>query len=165
MHISQYFLRGDGQEDAIAHTRAHEEFRDVLPAYLAIFENCEYRTYGTPAPLNDILRLYQIYFRDTFYCGLPEAEAAGQAAGAAEKAPGFAGCRRGTADGSGCTRRLKRRAIHALFGKTQAAIDRPYVWRENGPGRLSGGAAGRIGGIGPRQSSQGLRAPELEWVI
>lgn len=60
------------------------------PAYLAIFENCEYRTYGIPAPLNDILRLYQIYFRDTFYRGLPEAEAADQTAGAAEKAPGFA---------------------------------------------------------------------------
>ena len=75
MHISQYFLRGDVR-GAIAHMRAHEEFRDVLPAYLAIFENCEYRTYGIPAPLNDILRLYQIYFRDTFYCGLPEAEAA-----------------------------------------------------------------------------------------
>ena len=74
MHISQYFLRGDVR-GAIAHMRAHEEFRDVLPAYLAIFENCEYRTYGIPAPLNDILRLYQIYFRDTFYCGLPEAEA------------------------------------------------------------------------------------------
>ena len=43
---------------------------------LAIFEDCEYRTYEIPAPLNDILRLYQIYFRDTFYCGLPEAEAA-----------------------------------------------------------------------------------------
>ena len=75
MHISQYFLRGDVR-GAIAHMRAHEEFRDVLPAYLAIFENCEYRTYGIPAPLNGILRLYQIYFRDTFYCGLPEAEAA-----------------------------------------------------------------------------------------
>ena len=43
MHISQYFLRGDVR-GAIAHMRAHEEFRDVLPAYLAIFENCEYRT-------------------------------------------------------------------------------------------------------------------------
>ena len=37
MHISQYFLRGEGQEDAIAHMRAHEEFRDVLPAYTCDF--------------------------------------------------------------------------------------------------------------------------------
>ena len=50
MHISQYFLRGDVR-GAIAHMRAHEEFRDVLPAYLAIFENCEYRTYGIPDKL------------------------------------------------------------------------------------------------------------------
>ena len=75
MHISQYFLRGDVR-GAIAHMRAHEEFRDVLPAYLAIFENCEYRAYEISKKLNDILRLYQIYFRDVFYCGMPEAEAA-----------------------------------------------------------------------------------------
>lgn len=84
MHISQYFLRGDVR-GAIAHMRAHEEFRDVLPAYLAIFENCEYRTYGIPAPLNDILRLYQIYFRDTFYWRPAGGGGRGQTAGAAGK--------------------------------------------------------------------------------
>lgn len=46
--------------------RDHEEFKDILPAYVAIFENCEYRTYEIPDRLNDILRLYQIYFRDAF---------------------------------------------------------------------------------------------------
>ena len=54
--------------------REHQEFQDVLPAYIAIFENCEYRTYDVPDRLNDILRLYQVYYRDVFYCGLPEAE-------------------------------------------------------------------------------------------
>ena len=75
MQISQFFVNGD-IKGAIAYMRDHEEFKDILPAYVAIFEDCEYRTFEIPDILNDILRLYQIYFRDTFYCGLPEAEAA-----------------------------------------------------------------------------------------
>ena len=65
MQISQFFLNGD-VKGAIAYMREHEEFKDVLPAYTAIFENQEYRTYELPDTLNRILRLYQIYFRDTF---------------------------------------------------------------------------------------------------
>ena len=130
MHISQYFLRGDVR-GAIAHMRAHEEFRDVLPAYLAIFENCEYRTYGIPAPLNDILRLYQIYFRDTFYCGLPEAEAADKLLARLKKRLDLP-----DADEARLTERLQAafeaEGYHALFGKTQGYYG-PYVWRNTVP--------------------------------
>ena len=75
MQIHQFFVNGD-IKGAIAYMRNHEEFKDILPAYVAIFEDQKYRTYETPDNLNNILRLYQIYFRDTFYCGLPEAKAA-----------------------------------------------------------------------------------------
>ena len=130
MHISQYFLRGDVR-GAIAHMRAHEEFRDVLPAYLAIFENCEYRTYGIPAPLNDILRLYQIYFRDTFYCGLPEAEAADKLLARLKKRLDLP-----DADEARLTERLQAafeaEGYHALFGKTQGYYG-PYIWKETVP--------------------------------
>lgn len=54
---------------AIAYMRDHEEFRNILPSYLAIFEDQKYRTYEVPDALDNILRLYQIYYRDTFYCG------------------------------------------------------------------------------------------------
>lgn len=57
MQISRFFLNGD-IKGAIAYMREHQEFQDVLPAYTAIFENCEYRTYDVPDRLNDILRLY-----------------------------------------------------------------------------------------------------------
>ena len=43
MQIRQFFLNGD-IKGAIAYMRDHEEFKDILPAYVAIFENCEYRT-------------------------------------------------------------------------------------------------------------------------
>ena len=75
MQISQFFMSGD-IKGAIAYMREHEEFKDVLPAYTAIFEDCKYRTYDIPDILNEILRLYQIYYRDVFYCGLSEADAA-----------------------------------------------------------------------------------------
>ena len=73
--ISQFFMNGD-IKGAIAYMREHEEFKDILPAYVAIFENSKYRRFDVPEKLNEILRLYQIYYRNTFYCGLPEAEAA-----------------------------------------------------------------------------------------
>ncbi len=61
MQISQFFVNGD-IKGAIAYMRDHEEFKDILPAYVAIFEDQKYRTYEIPDNLNDILRLYQIYF-------------------------------------------------------------------------------------------------------
>ena len=75
MQISQFFVNGD-IKGAIAYMRDHEEFKDILPAYVAIFEEQKYRTYEISDNLNEILRLYQIYFRDIFYCGSPEAKAA-----------------------------------------------------------------------------------------
>lgn len=75
MQISQFFVNGD-IKGAIAYMRNYEEFKGILPAYVAIFEDQKYRTYEIPDNLNDILRLYQVYFRDAFFCGLPEAKAA-----------------------------------------------------------------------------------------
>ena len=65
MQISQFFMNGD-IKGAIAYMREHEEFQDVLPAYIAVFENGEYRSYDVPEVLNQILRLYQVYYRDIF---------------------------------------------------------------------------------------------------
>ena len=75
MEISEFFIKGD-MKGAIAFMREHEEFRDILPAYTAIFERQEYRRFEVSERLNGILREYQVYYRDTFYRGLPEAEAA-----------------------------------------------------------------------------------------
>ena len=130
MQISQFFLNGD-IKGAIAYMRDHEEFKDILPAYVAIFENCEYRTYEIPDRLNDILRLYQIYFRDAFYCGLPEAEAAEKLLAQLKVLLDMP-----DADEALLTERLRSvfeaNGFHALFGKTQGYYG-PYVWRETVP--------------------------------
>ena len=130
MEISQFFINGD-IKGAITYMREHEEFKDILPAYTAIFENCEYRRFDIPDALNDILRLYQVYFRDVFYCGVPEPEAAGKL---------LTGLRlllnMPDADEELLAERLQAtfeaNGYHALFGKTQGYYG-PYVWRETVP--------------------------------
>ena len=130
MPISQFFLKGD-IKGAIAYMRSHEEFKDIVPAYAAIVEDCEYRTFEIPDMLNNILRLYQIYFRDTFYCGLPEAEAADKLLiqlKALLNVP--------DAEEEFLTKQLQSlfeaKGYHALFGKTQGYYG-PYIWKDTIP--------------------------------
>ena len=130
MQISRFFLNGD-IKGAIAYMRNHEEFKDILPAYIAIFENCEYRTYEIPDILNDILRLYQVYFRDTFYCGLPEREAADKLLTQLKALLDMP-----DAEEALLTEQLQSafeaEGYHALFGKTQGYYG-PYVWKDTVP--------------------------------
>ena len=130
MQISQFFLNGDLQ-GAIAYMRNHEEFKDILPAYVAIFEDCEYRTFDIPDILNGILRLYQIYFRDTFYCRLPEAEAADKLLTGLKVLLDVP-----DAEEELLTEQLQSvfeaKGYHALFGKTQGYYG-PYIWRDTVP--------------------------------
>ena len=130
MEIRQFFLNGD-IKGAIAFMREHEEFKDILPAYAAIFENGEYRTYEISDRLNDILRLYQIYFRDVFYCGMPETEAADRLQTRLKALLNMP-----EAEEALLTERLRSvfeaDGYHALFGKTQGYYG-PYIWRDTVP--------------------------------
>ena len=130
MEISQFFINGD-IKGAITYMRDHEEFKDMLPAYVAIFENCEYRTFDVTDELNDILRLYQIYYRDTFYCGVPETEAADRLLTQLRTLLNLP-----DAEEAFLTERLQSTfeaaGYHALFGKTQGYYG-PYIWRETVP--------------------------------
>ena len=130
MEISQFFRKGD-MKGAIAYMREHEEFRDILPAYTAIFEEQEYRTYEIPDDLNTILRFYQVYFRDVFYCGLPETEAADRLRTGLGAFLGLPDAEEGP-----LTERLQALfeagGCHAQFGRTQGYYG-PYIWRKTVP--------------------------------
>ena len=130
MPISRFFLNGD-IKGAIAYMREHEEFQDILPAYTSIFEKQEYRAYDMAENLNDILRLYQIYFRDTFYCGLPETEAAEKLRTRLK-----ALLHMPEAEEDALVERLQAlfeaAGYHALFGRTQGYYG-PYIWRDTVP--------------------------------
>ena len=130
MQISQFFVNGD-IKGAIAYMRNYEEFKGILPAHVAIFEDQKYRTYEIPDNLNDILRLYQIYFRNTFYCGSPEAEAADKLR------TGLKALLNTPDAGDGLlTEQLQSmfgsEGYHALFGNTQGYYG-PYIWRDTVP--------------------------------
>lgn len=130
MPISCFFLNGD-IKGAIAYMREHEEFQDILPAYTSIFEKQEYRAYDLAENLNDILRLYQIYFRDAFYCGLPETAAAEKLRTRLK-----ALLHMPEAEEDALVERLQAlfeaAGYHALFGRTQGYYG-PYLWRETVP--------------------------------
>ena len=130
MEISQFFIKGD-MKGAIAYMREHEEFRDVLPAYTAIFEEREYRTFEVPERLNEILRWYQVYFRDTFYLGLPEAEAAEKLLAGLKALLGMPDAEEALLAGR-LQAVFEAEGYHALFGKTQGYYG-PYIWRETVP--------------------------------
>ncbi len=142
MQIQDFFTNGD-MKGAIAYMREHEEFQDILPAYIAIFENCEYRTYDVPEFLDQILLLYQVYYRDVFYCGLPETEAAEKLLTQLKALLDMP-----DAEEDQLAQRLcavfEQHGYHALFGKTQGYYG-PYIWRDTVPTvyrvELPGGAA------------------------
>lgn len=130
MQISDYFINGD-IKGAIAYMRCHEEFSSILPAYIAIFEDEEYIHYDIPEQLNRILLVYQVYYRDVFYSGLPESEASEKLLSSLQaelKSP--------TADEKQLAEQLQNifeeNGYHALFGKTQGYYG-PYVWKETVP--------------------------------
>ena len=130
MQIQDFFINGD-MKGAIAYMREREEFGDILPAYIAIFENCEYRTYDVPDFLNQILLQYQVYYRDVFYCGLPAEEAADKLLTQLKALLDMP-----DAEEDRLAQRLcavfEQNGYHALFGKTQGYYG-PYVWKDTVP--------------------------------
>ncbi|MGN1399470.1 MAG: hypothetical protein ACI4WG_05685 [Erysipelotrichaceae bacterium] len=127
MQISQFFINGD-IKGAIAYMRQHEEFKDILPEYIALFENCQYRKYEIADILNDILRLYQIYYHEVFYCGTPEETAANQLLTQLKELLQLP-----NANEDMLVEKLKStfkdNGYHSHFGKTQGYYG-PYVWKD-----------------------------------
>lgn len=130
MELRQYFLQGD-LRGAMQYMSKHEEYKDILADYRAIFEQCRYRSYDLPEPLNDLLLPYQVYFRDVFYCGLPQAEAERKLLAQLKEILEMPDAEEDT-----LTEQLQlvfaRKGYHALFGKTQGYYG-PYVWKDTVP--------------------------------
>ena len=127
MQIQNFFINGD-MKGAIEYMREHEEFKDILPAYAAIFEDCEYRTYDVPEFLSQILLLYQVYYRDVFYCGLPAEEASDKLLTRLRALLDMPDAEEGQLALRLCAV-FEQHGYHALFGKTQGYYG-PYIWRD-----------------------------------
>ena len=130
MDISQFFVRRD-IKGAIEFMREHDEYRDILHEYVAIFEEEKYLSYDIPSDLNDILLLYQIYYRDIFYCGIPESKASERLIAGLNDI-----VRTKDADevilGNNLQELFKDKGYYSQFGKTQGFFG-PYVWKETVP--------------------------------
>lgn len=130
MQISDFFINGD-IKGAISYMRCHEEFNSILPAYTAIFEDEEYRHYDISEQLNRILLAYQVYYRDVFYCGIPNLEASEKLFSTLR-----AELNSPSADEDQLAEQLQtlfeENGYHALFGKTQGYYG-PYIWRDTVP--------------------------------
>ena len=84
-----------------------------------------------PEFLNKILLLYQVYYRDVFYCGLPETEAADKLLTQMKALLDLP-----DAEEELLAEQLQSvfeaKGYHALFGKTQGYYG-PYVWKDTIP--------------------------------
>ena len=83
-----------------------------------------------PEPLNRILLQYQVYYRDVFYCGLPETEAADKLQKQLKALLDMPDAEEQLAQRLGAV--FEEHGYHALFGKTQGYYG-PYVWKDTVP--------------------------------
>ena len=127
MQISDFFINCD-IKGAIQFMKEHEEYKDILPAYVAIFENCEFLDYEIPRILNDILKQYQIYFRDVFYCGLSEQDASVRLSLELKNILEIP-----NEDNDILVKKMQTvfedNGYHSLFGRTQGYFG-PYIWKD-----------------------------------
>lgn len=71
-----YLVKGD-LLGAMGYLEQFSEKSELCGKYRAIFEREEYITYEVDGILNDILRVYQQYYREVFYLQRPEEDARG----------------------------------------------------------------------------------------
>lgn len=61
-----YLIKGD-LTGAISYVRQFSDQAELYKRYMAVFEQENYRTYEVDSYLNEILTIYQKYYRDVFY--------------------------------------------------------------------------------------------------
>jgi len=128
--IKSLFVKGD-LRGAMEYMKSHDEYKDILPAYVDLFEKGEYLHYDVPEALDRVLLAYQEYFRSVFYFRVDPAAAAERLLGQLRTMLNMP-----DADEDQLTDALtnlcESNGYHALFGDTQGYYG-PYIWRETVP--------------------------------
>lgn len=124
-----YIIKAD-LTGAIRYVKQFPEKRDLYNRYLAIFGRKQYITYEIDAGLNEILALYQQYYRDAFYLGAGTELAEENLR---TRLAGFLGIARGGAELSDMEQNqiaelFSGQGLHFLGGKTSGYCG-PYVWQ------------------------------------
>ena len=123
-----YIIKGD-LIGAISYVKQFSEQAELYNRFMAVFEQEKYHTYEVDAYLNEILTIYQRYYRDVFYLCIGKENAEDKLR--AELASFF-----GMNDGidlcdieqNQITEAFQNRGFHFLGGKTSGYYG-PYIWR------------------------------------
>ena len=73
--VDELLMNGKLKE-AMESMRSQPGYEEEMSGYVDLFVNKNYRKYEVSERLNEILETYQEYFREVFYCGTGEEQAA-----------------------------------------------------------------------------------------
>ena len=73
--VDELLMNGNLKE-AMESMRSQPGYEEEMSGYVDLFVNKNYRKYEVSERLNEILETYQEYFREVFYCGTGEEQAA-----------------------------------------------------------------------------------------
>lgn len=132
--VKEYFMKGD-MRGAIAYLEQFPEMAEAVEKYLDIFEKEKYLEYNVSEVINQILRIYQMYFREVFYCAIGEEMATEKLLTRLSEYLGIH-CmgeeERLTAIAEALSETFEKNGLHILTGKTNGHFG-PYVWRSTEP--------------------------------
>lgn len=124
-----YIIKGD-LHGAIAYIKQFPERTELYDRFKAVFEREQYIRYAVDDDLNEILTVYQQYYRDVFYLGVGREQSA-------EKLRLGLTALLGVADASAAVCDLEqnqlaeafgRKGLHFMGGKTGGYYG-PFIWR------------------------------------
>ena len=126
--LQGYLLRGDVRA-AMAYLREFPEQAERYQKYASLFEQGRYLTYDADGELNELLLIYQTYYRDVFYLGLDPAQAT-EAMGArfAEHFRLDSGPSIDEIEEEHVAPAFRGRGLRFLGGRTSGRYG-PYIWR------------------------------------
>ena len=126
--LQGYLLRGDVRA-AMAYLREFPEQAERYQKYASLFEQGRYLTYDADGELNELLLIYQTYYRDVFYLGLDPARAT-EAMGArfAEHFRLDSGPSIDEIEEEHVAPAFRGRGLRFLGGRTSGRYG-PYIWR------------------------------------
>lgn len=124
-----YLVKGD-LIDAINYVRQFPEKEELYHRFMAVFEREQYAAYEVDAELNEILTIYQRYYRDVFYLGIDREEAAGSLRA---RLAGLLGIDDESVELCDLEQNqiaevFRSRGFHFLGGRTGGYYG-PYIWR------------------------------------
>lgn len=128
--VDELLMNGKLKE-AMESMRSQPGYEEEMSGYVDLFVNKNYRKYEVSERLNEILETYQEYFREVFYCGTGEEQAAIRLM---QKLCFMLSVSEADEDvlAEQLQEVFQKEGYHALFGKTQGYFG-PYVWKDTVP--------------------------------